>query len=295
MADVYGVFEGGGVRGAALVGALAAAEKHGIKFRAVAGASAGAIVAALVAAGYKAAEIYDILKKKNFRDFEDPVSTLPGLNRIPYLRHLILWRHLGLYKGAEFHRWISELISLGVTHGKRKHAAPTFSEMKTLTVIATDVYRQQARVFSARRSPDMAVADAVRMSMSIPFYFVPVKHFKELLVDGGVLSNFPVGTLDQDVRAAPLPIVGFRLQPDDIPPDDINNAFDMAKALVNTVVKASPSLQASNLFVNVIDAPTLGIRTTDFDITEEQKDALYEAAYLNADNFFNTNALQPPF
>lgn len=48
--EVYGVFEGGGVRGTALVGAVAAAEKKGIGFRAVAGTSAGAIVASLIAA-----------------------------------------------------------------------------------------------------------------------------------------------------------------------------------------------------------------------------------------------------
>lgn len=302
MADVYGVFEGGGVRGTALVGAVAAAEKHGIKFRAVAGTSAGAIVAALIAAGHNASTIYKELRKKNFRDFEDPVRSFYGLNHIPYLRKVVhgrcLWNHLGLYKGDEFQRWVGELISLGVSDGKRRHDVPTFGEMKIpLTVIATDVYRQQARVFNSSRTADEAVAGAVRMSMSIPFYFVPVRDEvrRELLVDGGVLSNFPAGVLAQDVKADPLPIVGFRLQPDDIPQARINNAFDMAKALINTVVKASIPLQTSHLFINEIDLPTLGVATTDFDISEEKKEELYEAGYLNADSFFATEELKLPF
>lgn len=51
------VFEGGGVKGIGLVGAIAVAEEYGYRFVNVAGSSAGAIVAALLAAGYSAAEI----------------------------------------------------------------------------------------------------------------------------------------------------------------------------------------------------------------------------------------------
>src|SRR5687768_16409989 len=82
LADVYGVFEGGGVRGTALVGAVAAAEELNFTFRAVAGSSAGAIVASLIAAGYGAQEIKEIMFRKNFNDFKDPVSRIPGYRRL---------------------------------------------------------------------------------------------------------------------------------------------------------------------------------------------------------------------
>jgi NTE family protein len=54
----YGVFEGGGARGYAHVGALRASEDRGIEFVAVAGTSIGEVIAALVAAGYTGRELY---------------------------------------------------------------------------------------------------------------------------------------------------------------------------------------------------------------------------------------------
>src|SRR5437868_11761036 len=73
------VFEGGGVKGIALVGAVAVLEERGFQFQNLAGTSAGAIVATLLAAGYKAAEVRDIIAGQNFARFMDAT----WLDRIP--------------------------------------------------------------------------------------------------------------------------------------------------------------------------------------------------------------------
>src|SRR5690554_307498 len=73
------VFEGGGVKAIGLVGALSVAERLGYRWVNVAGSSAGAIVAALVAAGYRAAELEDIFRTTDFRMFRDP----PAWGRLP--------------------------------------------------------------------------------------------------------------------------------------------------------------------------------------------------------------------
>ena len=57
--QVFGIFEGGGAKGLAHVGAIAAAQELGVQFVGVAGASAGAIVASLIAVGYNAKALYD--------------------------------------------------------------------------------------------------------------------------------------------------------------------------------------------------------------------------------------------
>jgi NTE family protein len=282
MLEAYGVFEGGGVRGIALVGALAAAEEEGIKFGAVAGTSAGAIVASLLASGYTAGEMRSILSSTGFREFEDGKTIIPGL------RYLLGWWRLGLHKGDSFHRWIAELISLKLTG--RRNDSPRFGDLKKpLTVVATDVVRQQVKVFSTRRTPDMVVADAVRMSMSIPFFFVPVRFGKEVIVDGGVLSNFPAWAFDEERNAAPLPIIGFRLQLADLPPPKIKNQLDLAKAIVSTMRRAGNQLQVEHVpDLYVVDLPTLEVRTTDFDVSRVKKDELYEAGYRTAKAFFAT-------
>ncbi len=72
MTQANGVFEGGGVKGIGLVGALQRAEEYGVEFVAVGGTSAGSIVAALYAAGYTAAEMKTILMELDFTDLLDP-------------------------------------------------------------------------------------------------------------------------------------------------------------------------------------------------------------------------------
>jgi predicted acylesterase/phospholipase RssA len=57
--QAFGIFEGGGAKGLAHVAAIAEAQTLGIQFVGVAGASAGAIVAALLAVGYKPQALYD--------------------------------------------------------------------------------------------------------------------------------------------------------------------------------------------------------------------------------------------
>ena len=66
------VFEGGGVKGIGLAGAVSVLDEHGYTFENVAGTSAGAIVAALVAAGYTAAELKDTVSAIDYGKFEDP-------------------------------------------------------------------------------------------------------------------------------------------------------------------------------------------------------------------------------
>ena len=66
------VFEGGGVKGIGLVGAVSEIEAKGYEFVNLAGTSAGAIVATLLAAGYKAAEVKDIINGLDFNTLVDP-------------------------------------------------------------------------------------------------------------------------------------------------------------------------------------------------------------------------------
>src|SRR5262245_43545018 len=71
-------FEGGGVRGVALVGAYSVLEENGFQPVNLAGTSAGAIVAALIAAGYRAADLHRMLMELDLKEFQD-CSLLGGL------------------------------------------------------------------------------------------------------------------------------------------------------------------------------------------------------------------------
>ena len=65
------VFEGGGLKGIALAGAYSVLEERGYRPQNMAGASAGAIVAALVAAGYTADELREAIARSDFNSLKD--------------------------------------------------------------------------------------------------------------------------------------------------------------------------------------------------------------------------------
>lgn len=83
--DVYGVFEGGGAKGLAHVGALSAAEQRGFRFRAVAGTSIGAMIAALVAAGFKSEELFRVTASGECGLFSDDLE-LKFMDEVEYSR-----------------------------------------------------------------------------------------------------------------------------------------------------------------------------------------------------------------
>ena len=100
------VFEGGGVKGIALVGAFSVLEERGYEPQNMAGASAGAIVAALIAAGYTATELRKIIGELDYDHFKDESWE----DRIPLAgRSLSVLKDLGVYEGEAFLVWMRGL------------------------------------------------------------------------------------------------------------------------------------------------------------------------------------------
>jgi len=80
---INAVFEGGGVKGIGLVGAVSITEELGYRFANVAGTSAGAIISTLIAAGYSANELKTILDELDYNEFKDKglVDKIPLVGR----------------------------------------------------------------------------------------------------------------------------------------------------------------------------------------------------------------------
>lgn len=294
------VFEGGGVKGIGLVGALEVTERHGYVFENVAGTSAGAIVAALVAAGYRAAELREIMRTLNYAKFLDRSA----LDTIPLLGPaLSLGLEKGIYEGQYLTEWLArQLAAKGVR---------TFSDLVSsdpdcardprwryrLQVIATDLTRGRLVVLprDAREyglDPDeLEVAAAVRMSMSIPFFFEPVRlgpgDGASYIVDGGVLSNFPVWLFDSDGEPA-WPTFGFKLvEPTEGKRHEINGPLSLFGALFTTMMEAHDARYIEDAsYVRTIGIPTMGVQTTDFGLSSARADLLYQSGVKAAEKFF---------
>src|ERR1041384_7651154 len=113
------VCEGGGVKGIGLAGAYSVLEEHGYQPQNVAGTSAGAITAALIAAGYSSTELKEIIFGLDFRQFEDKSWE----DRIPVVgKGVSVLVEEGIYKGDEFLEWIRDLLA--------KKNVKTFGDLK---------------------------------------------------------------------------------------------------------------------------------------------------------------------
>ena len=305
------VFEGGGVKGIGLVGAISVLEERGYQPQNVAGTSAGAIVATLMAAGYNAAELKEIILGLDFNRFKDPTWQ----NRIPLVGGLLsVLMTQGLYRGDYFHELMRHYLEAkGVrTFKDLRHEEQTddLRYQYKVQVIASDISGRQLLVLPRDAAklgvdPDsLDVAQAVRMSMSIPVFFEPVRirnrqdRSHHVIVDGGMLSNFPVWLFDSDgnpewptfglklVEPDPRTSIADRLPPEEDEKGGIRGVVDFAKSLVGTMTEFYDRLYLEkDSFVRTIAIPTLGVNSTEFDLSRDRALDLYSAGRSAAEKF----------
>ncbi len=330
------VFEGGGVKGLAYMGALSVLSERQIltQIERVGGTSAGAINAALLALDYDSAEQLEILKTMDFNKFMD--------NSFGYLVDAFrLIREFGWYKGDFFRNWAGELVARKLGNGNATFQDLKQKGLRDLYIVGTNLSTGFGEIFSVEHTPSMPIADALRISMSIPLFFRSVRNSRgDSYVDGGVLDNYPVKLFDRmkyiaesdrqmNARAteyyetenarflARFPqsspyvynrqTLGFRLDSsaeigafrDHNEPthQKLGNFVDYAKALIGTIIdcQAHQHLHSDD-WQRTIYIDTLGVSTTQFDLTEVVKQQLIASGRKHTDSYFtwfDTTTEQP--
>jgi hypothetical protein len=172
--------KGGGVKGLALAGALIELEKY-FRFDVFVGTSAGAIGAVLLAAGYSGTDLERQLQGKDFADFLDSWPR----------KALNLLRGGGLNSGDRLQAWIRELLDRKIT----QVGGVKLSSLPNRAILYAANERYGLVTFDSRGQNGEQLADfAVRCSLSIPFFFVPLRYNNEPIFDGGLLNNYPVAS-----------------------------------------------------------------------------------------------------
>jgi NTE family protein len=273
------VFEGGGVKGIAYAGALQVLTDCGImpQIKQVAGTSAGAITATMVALGYTAPEIKTIIMGLDFKQFEDGWDPLR------------LATEYGLYKGNTFLAWMQKMIMA------RSHKGPntTFADLYNqngigLFVFATDLNIYDVKQFSHITTPNIAICEAVRASMSIPMFFKAWKFSNNqpdnhIYVDGGVVLNYPLTVFDSPQNPDNPQTMGFFLYDRNGNKKPNTLSYDQpiayCKALFETILDSQVIDFDSNesMEKRTVKIDDFGIAATDFDITQQQKEQLYKS------------------
>ncbi|MCV7028581.1 patatin-like phospholipase family protein [Mycobacterium sherrisii] len=310
------VLSGGGVKFIGLVGAIVALMNAGYPFPRVSGVSAGSVVGAILAAASKG----DQLSSQEVKDLalSAPLRKWRDSGRVPLLGAAWgLVRDTSMFRGDAAYDWIrSELKNLGVTHFgdlvMDENSLPEGRRHKLVVTVADVTAAQLVRLpWDYRRlygldPDDQLVADAVRASMAIPFFYPPVKltggtGATSVLVDGGVLSNFPIDTFDRfDGKPPRWPTFGITVLP------RLNEGFSavmpalkplrlfeqtaLLESLLTTMLTGHDQTHLNQPWVaaRAIAVESTDVGVLDFDIGIDRLEALYEKGHQAAQEFLAT-------
>lgn len=292
------VLEGGGVKGIGLLGAVLVLAEAGYRFQRIAGTSAGAIVAALVAAyqqdGRDLRELVDVMRDLDYERFAEVPWPQRATGVMGDLVSGIV--HGGTHSGDHLVEWLTPLLEQA---GVRTFADLSISDQGgslqdyqkySLVVHAGDLSRRAlVRLpwdysLYGLAGDEQRVVDAVRASISIPFYFRPVQVRTErgtcTWVDGGLLANFPITVFDRnDGQAARWPTWGIKLSGNAATCGDrpVRTVPGIAMSCLHTLTSDwnRHRLDREGVGGRTMFVDTVNISATDFRLSQDDQQTLF--------------------
>lgn len=224
------VLSGGGAKGLAHIGALKVIEEAGVRIDYIGGTSMGAIIGALYASGYSAKQLDSIFSKTNFskliqddiprraKSFYEKQESQKYALVLPFDRFKIGFP-TGLSKGQNLYNLLSELTShVSEVSDFSKLPIPFFC-------VATNVENGQEVILDHGYLPR-----AVSASGALPSLFGPVVIKDQVLIDGGVVNNYPLS----EVKAKGMDlIIGIDVQDSLKSRDKLRSALDVLMQINN--------------------------------------------------------------
>lgn len=297
--------KGGGVKGIAYVGAIAELDKVGMlqPIERVSGTSAGALMALMISLNYSVDQIHDLMRSINFNKFKI------GWNPFRILTHY------GLYSGDYILHFVRAILK---SAPMRLSPEATFNDLKSagckdLFVFACNTTTHTVSEFSADKTPLCKVSQAIRASMSIPFFFKAYQvstgiDNNHLFVDGGLVYNYPLSFFDdprfnQSDMVNPESIGLYLYSPH--PEPEVNFRYSrplfFSRHIFESMLDAQDYLvlQDPEQVHRSVLIDDLNLMATHFNITSEQMDSLIESggkatnSYLKRKYNGNGNIAEP--
>jgi len=241
------VLSGGGAKGMAHVGALKVLDSLGIKPDYITGTSMGSIIGGLYAIGYSPSQLEAMIKKIDWSHYLSNTNDYTNINMIEKENYdnyfefpFIGWTPSlpqGAIKGQELELLFNELtITVAGDTNFNEFPIP-------FRAVAVDILKGKPYVFSSG-----SLALAMRSSMSIPTIMNPIKYKGMLLVDGGLLENFPVQVcLDMGADI----IIGVYTGAELLPEDKLNSMINIMKqsSFIASINNAEESKKKVDIYI----------------------------------------------
>jgi predicted acylesterase/phospholipase RssA len=278
------LFSGGGIRVISYLGVLQVLHEESYlqHVKEFCGVSAGGLVALMLALGYKMSIIerfcfeYDWGNVRSVDpdgafEFLETYGVDDGTN-LEKLIHKILY-HKGFGPNTTF----GDLQSSG--------------RVKSIRLWASDIQNMRPVEFSAVATPDFSVTLALRASMCIPLYFIPIKHPQTnvMLVDGGVFDNYPISYLTDEEAKETLGIV-FEFQKT---PQEVNDFSGFISLLTAGYYKPSYQSLVKTHRERTIVIPCAEFSSLNFEASVEERQMLAAIGRKAATEFLNSTGNPP--
>lgn len=273
------IFGGGAIRGLAYLGALRAMKESGINIKSFAGSSVGAVFAAYASLDYTFDEFEEIFKEVNFDLFRDV--------------RLDLTKKFAISKGEHFLEWIRTGIEkkfYGDKYEKGKNKPVTFKDIdKDFFVITTNINGCTPYVFSKYTTPDFEVAQAVRISTSLPGLLEPFEFENNVLIDGDIMKSWPMWRICDILCPKDCRVIEFRLEGAKCWPD-VKNSVEYLNAVFATMSNFATeyimqTYQPKDKF-DYVKIDTNHILPVQFTLPQKERDKLVEIGYHTTMEYF---------
>ena len=267
------LFGGGAIRGLAYAGAIRAMEEIGIEYDIIGGSSVGAIIASMIAVGYKSYEIENFFMKVNFDLFKDI--------------HFGIGKPFALSKGEIFMDWLNELLRNKVEGVTGRNI--TFNDIsKELVIVTTDIKHFCSQEFSKAETPDFEVAQAIKISSSMPGLMAPFEFNGKELVDGDLQKASPMWKLSEKLNNSQSRILEFRLEGDYN--KDEKNPLSFINTIYSCVTDVATDfvteLYGENDRYDCITINTGDVFFADFNLDKDSRRKLINLGYEQTKNYF---------
>jgi NTE family protein len=272
------VFTGGGLRSLGHFGVLEVLEKKGFLryVKEYMGVSAGALVGFSTMLGYTIEEMQKVVTEFDFTVLQNAHAELV----------LDFFSTYGMDSGEQLEKFVKSLLRIKGYSPELTFHEWTLQNPKAprLRCFATNLNTSQLKEFSVEKTPDVPFVYALRASMSLPLYFTPVKEPEtgHLLVDGGVIHNFPMNMLTEDEKEETL---GVSFLYSKYKTEEIPDFVGFFTQLYNCGFNPRTYQVQQDNKLRCIIIPTSKMSAYNFDLTKEFRQELIDLGRQAAEDY----------
>jgi len=266
------VLSGGSIKGIAYIGVLKALDdKHILKnIKTFAGTSIGGIVSALYIIGYTYEELMEFI-------------ILLDLKKLKCVKPEIFLDHFGIDDWSNMEIVMNKMFKL-----KNIDTNITFLDLYKKTnikLILTTVCINEKKLYylSHETYPNMPVILGLRMTSSVPFWFVPVTYENKLFIDGGIMNNYPIELFNDKLDS----VIGCYLSENIQVIPEINDIETLFKCIIYCVIKGFTQTLLNKSQNRTIKLILPCINLLNLDITKDLKEDLFQIGYNETIKFLD--------